>query len=208
MKKTLLTIIVLVPCLTFGTSQFPEKIIYNGTTNTLYSYPIDKDLVRGINDRTIVDQDGVTRTMTTSSTACHRGYIGTWEIRDKSLCLIRLQNAMEHDIPANKLISNASYPIKADWFSGELRIGSGDRAMNISSTEIFLTLTNGVISAEAEIIDRRAEEEAFKKELTAMKDSTNQLERDLYEYNLSLQWSPGIKPQVHRPPASDFRGAG
>jgi hypothetical protein len=171
MKTILLTLFALVPCLTLGTNQIREKIIYNGATNTLFSFPLNETLAQK-----------ALRGNHTRSSACWRGYVGMWKIRDNTLYLVRLQDVNKNDIPADNLIDDASYPLKADWFTGELRIGTGQRRVNTSSTEVFLTVTTGVVSADPEVIDREAEEDAFENELANMKDSSNQLEKDLYEY--------------------------
>jgi len=184
MKKTLLTLLILVPCLALGTNQRKEKIIYNGTEARLFSFPLSENLalkaLRGNHKR---------------SSACWRGYVGMWEVRDNTLYLVRLQDVSENDVLADKLIDGASYPLKADWFTGELRIGTGRRGINVFSTEVFLPLTNGVISAEPVVINREAEQDAFKKELAAMKDSSDQLEHDLYEYiyHYNGPWGSNLK---------------
>jgi len=50
------------------------------------------------------------------STACWRGYIGTWEIKDGSFYLVDLKG---------RLRLQGSEPLLADWFSGVLRIPQG-----------------------------------------------------------------------------------
>ena len=52
-----------------------------------------------------------------SSTACHRGYLGTWEIREKFLYLKRLKG-IEAEMIGDE-------PILADWFAGTLNVGRG-----------------------------------------------------------------------------------
>ena len=182
MKNILFTILTLAPCLTFGTNQIKEKIIYNGVTNTLFTFPLSDDL--RVKARYEVDPvTGNLSTRSRMSTACWRGYVGTWEFTTNTLYLVRLQDGVEHkDIPASQLIKDEKYPIKASWFTGDLRIGTGNSHMRFSSTEVFLPMTNGVLSAEPEHIDRLQEQEAFKEELVSCKDSSNQLDRDLYEY--------------------------
>ena len=90
------------------------------------------------------------------SSACWRGYQGTWEIIEDKLYLI--------DINARAIVSEKyeevglSYffpnrdKVFASWFSGEIRIPNGDLLryehmgyMSIYEEDIFLTIENGVL---------------------------------------------------------------
>lgn len=51
------------------------------------------------------------------STACWRGYIGTWEIRDDHFYLVNL---------SGKLRLRGDEPLLADWFSGTIRVPRGE----------------------------------------------------------------------------------
>lgn len=51
------------------------------------------------------------------STACWRGYIGTWEIKDNCLYLVNLRGHKKLE---------GSEPLLAEWFSGELRLNEGE----------------------------------------------------------------------------------
>ena len=181
MRNILFAILTLAPCLTFGTNQIQEKIIYEGSTNTLFSLPLSDELRQKARQK--VDPNTGERSMRMElSSACWRGYKGTWELTNDTLYLVRLQNVKREDIPASQLIKDAKYPLKADWFTGELRIGTGKSNMRFSSMEVFLPMTNGALSAEPEHVDRLQEKERFKAELASLKDSPNQIEHDLYEY--------------------------
>ena len=50
------------------------------------------------------------------STACWRGYIGTWEIKDGQFYLVNLVGRYKVE----------GEPILADWFSGVIRIPQGE----------------------------------------------------------------------------------
>lgn len=52
------------------------------------------------------------------SSACWRGYQGTWEIREEQLFLVGIEGRF-------KLIGDE--PLLADWFSGVLRVPRGER---------------------------------------------------------------------------------
>ena len=51
------------------------------------------------------------------STACWRGYIGTWEVRDDRFYLVDIEGLWRKE---------GDDPILADWFTGTLRIPRGE----------------------------------------------------------------------------------
>jgi hypothetical protein len=65
-----------------------------------------------------------------SSTACGRGYIGTWEIRDGMLALVALDGHIHRDEGVVRANLRAAFPwvkgaLAATWFTGRLRCGDG-----------------------------------------------------------------------------------
>ena len=61
------------------------------------------------------------RNLNMTSTACWRGYIATWEVRNESLLLKSLgkenfPNDDEIPIPLQKVFPDSNGPILADWF--------------------------------------------------------------------------------------------
>ena len=65
------------------------------------------------------------------STACWRGYIATWEVRNGSLFLKSLvkeamPNEDETPIPLTNVFPDANGPVLADWFSGVLECNTGE----------------------------------------------------------------------------------
>lgn len=147
--KTILT--TLLVCLLAGTAwatrQFPEMLVYNNTTYDMYTTPLEALFPAG-KTKTFVPRP--------PSTACIRGYVGSWKIEDDRLFLIALYDGTPHRsvIPLTKIDLQWVSPVKADWFSGILRLGSGrilSRAMGVDATrekEIYLDVKNGrVISS-------------------------------------------------------------
>ena len=60
------------------------------------------------------------------STACWRGYIGTWELKNNELHLIGFYGTIKgKEINLNYLFPDISF-VKADWFTGQLRIPTGE----------------------------------------------------------------------------------
>jgi hypothetical protein len=62
-----------------------------------------------------------------SATACdeaRRGYVATWEVRDDTLYLLRLDAdpcGKGNNVPLSLLFPGSSAPVKASWYTGELR---------------------------------------------------------------------------------------
>lgn len=87
------------------------------------------------------------------STACLRGYQGSWAIRDGRLYLVGVEGIWN---------LSPGDPLFADWFSGELRVVLGDEVRYVHggfaseyARERFLTVERGVVTATREV-DRQA----------------------------------------------------
>lgn len=90
------------------------------------------------------------------STACLRGYLGIWELRDKELFIIKLQACVEDykKVDLNYLFPDKS-EIFADWFSGEIRIPQGEMLQyvhtgyeSIFEKDLILQFKKGVLIDE------------------------------------------------------------
>jgi len=101
-----------------ATAQFPDVLIYKGKSQPLFTNPLESYFTPE-NRRPA----GVFRF---SCTAVWRGYVATWKIVDSQLYLVKLvagtcgQNPPE--IPLSIVFPAEDAPIKANWFSGKLRI--------------------------------------------------------------------------------------
>jgi hypothetical protein len=102
------------------------------------------------------------------SSACWRGYVGTWEIRSNTLYLIKLRQECTDDpvkITIDNVETNIRYssylpaadalPMPAPWFSGTLRVPQGKELRyvhmgfgSIYERDLFLQITNGVVEKE------------------------------------------------------------
>ena len=91
-------------------------------------------------------------------TANWRGYHGTWKIKDGRLYLDKLQGHVEGReelLALDELLPNAQPPIFAEWFSGELHLGTGARVRTSRGTtygvlyrdNVYLEIKNGVLRA-------------------------------------------------------------
>lgn len=88
------------------------------------------------------------------STACWRGYQGTWEIKDGRFLLVGLRGRL-------KLLG--AEPLFADWFSGVLRIPKGEMLLyvhmgfgSVYEQEIHVKIERGLVVA-SRVIDNRGQ---------------------------------------------------
>lgn len=98
------------------TAQFPEKIIYQVKMHGMASEPLHYYL-RELEEP--IKTSGV-------NTACWRGYIGTWELRDNKLYLIDLKTKNSEGMDVGiEYVFPGKQEVFADWYSGEIRIPQG-----------------------------------------------------------------------------------
>ena len=86
------------------------------------------------------------------STACWRGYLGTWEIRDGRFYLVGLRGRLQ---------LREGEPIFAEWFSGVLRVPKGEMLQyvhmgygSVHEQEVHIKIENGVVLT-TRVIDNR-----------------------------------------------------
>lgn len=90
------------------TAQHVEVLIYNGLKKSMHSTP---ELPSDDSKVQLLEGDAPV------NTACWRGYVGTWEIKNKKLFLNEI---------SGKFKIKRSKPLFADWFTGRLIIPSGE----------------------------------------------------------------------------------
>ena len=97
------------------TAQVSEKLIYKGESLSLCSNPLSPFLEQSNFQFRI------------SSTACWRGYIGSWEIENGRLYLKSILGNLKNGQPINieTLFPGYSNGVFAHWYSGELRCPRG-----------------------------------------------------------------------------------
>jgi hypothetical protein len=115
--------------LTRMAAQQPDKISLNGEQLDLYSNPLEQFW---INTKKV-------RPRFISSSECIRGYVAGWEIRDNKLLLTDIDGSYERNFiffrkPAQyslrKLFPRSkNKPVRANWFSGKLRVPIGSMTM-------------------------------------------------------------------------------
>ena len=156
MKKILLVLIfTLLPSAVFATAQISDLILYKGESYYLFSEPLESYFKESFSRPDYL--------FAFKCTACRRGYVASWEVKGDSLYLTKLVEgtcgADAKEIPIAAVFSGQKGPIKADWFSGDLRIPQGKQLeyvhMGYASTyerDLILTIKNGKVIDE-KVID-------------------------------------------------------
>lgn len=153
--KTLFPLLVAVVLMTPGrasaTAQASDKLIYKGETVYIFSNPLES----------FFDSSHRRPHLPPGSTACWRGYIATWKIENDCLYLVRMQDCTseKEEIPLSMIFQDRPAPVRADWFSGTLRIPQGKMLRyvhmgygSIFEREVFLTIEKGKLVSE-QVVD-------------------------------------------------------
>jgi len=127
------------------TIQAADILSFNGKKTTIATEPLKPYL------ETRSDVGFIYKT-----TALVRGYIGTWEIKNKKLFLVSLVGFIENNeqVDLNYLFPNQS-EVFANWYSGEIRIPEGEllKKINLGYASVFekdrfLTFKDGILISE------------------------------------------------------------
>jgi hypothetical protein len=155
----------------FATAQEAEILIHSGQTNDLYSTPLDA-LFSSNSPMPKVWQDIRKNDPFRFGTSCWRGYIGKWEIRNKTLYLEDLTfpghmtiavpvdgRTNTYNSPLPLILPGKQLPLKADWFSGIIRLPKGKELQyvhmgfgSIYERDHFIKIEKGKVVAE-KIVD-------------------------------------------------------
>jgi hypothetical protein len=129
------------------TAQFSELLMLEGKQQALCSFPLASYFALG----------GESVAFRASSTALSRGYIGTWEIHDQRLYLIRLQGWLQDESLVSLETVFPDYPqrVFAHWFSGTLRLPQGQLLRYVHGgfdscyeQDLLIDVTRGVVTAK------------------------------------------------------------
>ncbi len=123
---------ILAPILTLlatnavATPQVPDVLCYRTQTHLIHPSPLTDYILDAMQDWSF-DQMQSWDTNLTMSTACYRGFVAEWEIRDDKLFLLSLRRPhawldeeRDPEIHLSALNSSWKAPVHADWFSGVL----------------------------------------------------------------------------------------
>lgn len=132
-----------------ATAQFPDHLSYEGEGHAMFSTPLE-----GYFSDTLPRPAWLVPT----STACWRGYVASWEIKDDRLFLLKVVRrdgpgaGEEKDVIA-RLFPKGQPPIEATWFSGAIRIPQGKQLRyvhmgfgSIYERDLFLTFDHGKLT--------------------------------------------------------------
>lgn len=107
------------------TAQVPERLIIDGKPRAIGGQPLYRLLA---SRRMSLKHESPIYT-----TACHRGYRGTWELRNGRLYLVHLNLVGHKELPfppeflgkVLRAIPAATLPVHACWFNGSIRVPLG-----------------------------------------------------------------------------------
>lgn len=133
-------------------AQLPDKILFSGELLDLYSNPLEQFWT---NTKKV-------RPPFISSPECTRGYVAGWEIRNNKLLFTDIDGSYERNFiffrkPAKyslrKLFPRSkNKPVRANWFSGKLRVPMGSMTMYEDSgydsrfeKELIITIHEGEV---------------------------------------------------------------
>ena len=119
------------------TTQVKERLIFDGEQYSLISPLLMPDSIM---------QEKKSLKFYTESSACWRGYVGTWEIKDDKLYLVDLSS------PNYELVRRP--PIFADWITDKLMFTTGKTLIGEVEryiTQTHLNVANGLVISSKNI---------------------------------------------------------
>ena len=97
------------------------------------------------------------------SSACIRGYEGTWEIKNHKLFLIDLMANVGYKKVGIEYLFQGQTEVFAEWFTGEIRMPTGEELESVhlgyASTyeyDLFFDIVNGELTNIREVDNREA----------------------------------------------------
>ena len=142
------------------TAQFSEVLKYRGETLSLCSYPLN----------VYWKSSGNPIELKSTSTACWRGYVGTWEIKGDRLYLVKFWGHRKGESELAQVGLAEVFPgyaegVFAHWFSGDLRCPQGKWLRYLGSRhdsqherDQFISIRRGVVIGEREVLNGVAQE--------------------------------------------------
>ena len=164
MRKLIIALVVLalLPAAALATAQAPDVIHYEGKKYNLFTNPLESYFKESERPKFQIGPGSM-------STANWRGYVATWKVEDDTLYLVGLDSWICKDLrPENckradlKELFGEKYrdgKVKADWFTGDLRMPDGERLQyvhmgyaSIYERDIVLSVAAGKITGQ-QVID-------------------------------------------------------
>jgi len=159
MIRVLHFLLLFSPLLMHAAAQNPEKLRIDGKDLPLMATPLEA-FWNAAHPRP--------ETLTQTTWACWRGYIGTWEIADNTLTLLRIERhevIPKADTFAEQIVTiplqdlfGTNKPVPATWFSGVLRVARGRILAPVNTgyasvyeEDLFLIIEYGRITARRSV---------------------------------------------------------
>lgn len=160
-RLSLFVLSLLLASVAVATKQYPELIVIDGQQYDLLSVPLESYL----------DEHELEVASSSGSSALWRGYVGSWRIEAGTLELVSLHDCdyeypseLGAELKTDGVFPGQELPLKAEWFSGVLRVREGDEIVyvhmgfdSIYSIERFILIENGRIVRDWRA-DRTAQE--------------------------------------------------
>lgn len=147
------------------TAQIPEKLLFEGEKYAMCTNPLDDYCALG----------GELPRFASNCTALWRGYLGTWEIINDRLYLVKLHGELEsgQDADLETLFPGYGERVFAHWYSGVIRLPQGKMLeyvhMGYGSTyerDQLLDFERGVLVARQVKVNKVVEDEALKEDFS------------------------------------------
>ncbi|WP_426399484.1 hypothetical protein ACN9M1_24635 [Ralstonia sp. R-29] len=171
MRRVFAAFLLFASGVAFATPQVAEVIIVNDESTALLAEPLAPLLKhQKIADNLRAALGGW------CTTANWRGYVGTWEIRDGALYLVKLASPCHepNDTPLDAVIPDASSPQRAYWFSGTLTIPLVKKSSSWHlGEELFVLRYERVTVVNGVVTDRKTIERPRHSESTAASSSAS-----------------------------------
>ena len=139
------------------TAQVKETLKYKGKTLSMAAEPLNSFLRKRYDLQVQLNSLG---------TACQRGYLGEWEVKDDKLFLTNLKINLSHDTRKGvETLFPGQQEVFAEWFTGEIRIPTGNRLQYVHmgyasayEKDLFLTFEEGKLIGKR-IVDNRGSDD-------------------------------------------------
>lgn len=150
-------LVLLIASPAWPTAQIPERIVFEGTEGFLFTNPLE----------TWFGKDNPRPEFASPHTACWRGYVASWEIKEDTLYLTDVKAWMRDEqgkaapVGFETIFPGKSKPLKAGWFTGTLRIPRGNPIQyvhmgyqTVYEYEVFLRIEAGKV-VDRQMVDNR-----------------------------------------------------
>lgn len=177
MRKLLIATLILnlLPLTAFATAQQPDVLLYDGKKYSLLANPLESYYNEERAKPRFFTRPG------SVSTGNWRGYVATWKIEEDFLYLVNIDSWICESLGSEKCkkadlkeLFGEKYQdekVKADWFTGELRVPDGELLQyvhmgygSIYEREIILKVEAGKITGK-KVIDNTKEKIPSRPEL-------------------------------------------